>query len=384
VCLGSVIWAAAAPQALLVKGNTLVPLRYIAEQLGITTSFTPSIGYIYLSSPTLKVDLTINNNLATVNGKTLAMNYAAIARNGVTYVPLRFIATTFNAQVEWKAKTNTVELRIPATEDHPQRVINLAVKQDKSTGSFAESTQYVVGTSGASNSTPPAATPTPIAATPADTLVPQPCGLPIPPSSEINKLQSDSGGYLHYAAAMAPVYGISRMEDLLKAGADVNLRNKNQQTPLHIATFAHNYYGAKWLLEHGADVNAVNKSGDTPLNDVAFSGDIKIVDLLVTHGARVEGMNQGGNTPLVSAVCNDQVGVINYLIAHGASVNTASPTGVTPLHIAAIAGKAGAAEALLKAGASVKAKNQLGNTPLDLARTGHQQAVVDLLLKYGA
>ncbi|MGC9105409.1 MAG: ankyrin repeat domain-containing protein [Thermoprotei archaeon] len=47
---------------------------------------------------------------------------------------------------------------------------------------------------------------------------------------------------------------------------DVNIRDKDGNTPLHLAA----WYGyldiVKFLVEHGADVNARNAEGNTPLH----------------------------------------------------------------------------------------------------------------------
>lgn len=50
---------------------------------------------------------------------------------------------------------------------------------------------------------------------------------------------------------------------LVEAGADVNTKNENEETPLLIANckLSKNLPMVRYLLEHGADVNAVNKRG---------------------------------------------------------------------------------------------------------------------------
>ncbi len=52
---------------------------------------------------------------------------------------------------------------------------------------------------------------------------------------------------------------------LLAHGADVNARDKFENTPLHWAAVYNGLEAAKALLTHGADVNARNQWGDTPL-----------------------------------------------------------------------------------------------------------------------
>lgn len=52
---------------------------------------------------------------------------------------------------------------------------------------------------------------------------------------------------------------------LIKAGADVNVRSKKNNTPLHIATTCEQPLIVHLLLENGAEVNPVNDNEDTPL-----------------------------------------------------------------------------------------------------------------------
>ncbi|WP_127533476.1 stalk domain-containing protein [Paenibacillus kobensis] len=71
------------------------------------------------------IKLTINKTAATVNGNTVKLDAAPIALSGVTYLPLRFIADSMGAQVEWDQaqkkvtviRGNTMlELRIGSTD----------------------------------------------------------------------------------------------------------------------------------------------------------------------------------------------------------------------------------------------------------------------------
>ena len=53
---------------------------------------------------------------------------------------------------------------------------------------------------------------------------------------------------------------------LLDMGADVNLQNKDGDTPLHIAARYEMEYIVKLLLHYNADVNITNKKGETAVN----------------------------------------------------------------------------------------------------------------------
>jgi len=92
----------------------------------------------------------------------------------------------------------------------------------------------------------------------------------------------------------------NKVRELLKRGglkANPNTRDKNGNTPLHLAA-EHGFLDvARLLLEHGADVNAIGKSGWTPLHVAAVNGRMAIVRLLLEHGADVDVIDNYDQTP---------------------------------------------------------------------------------------
>jgi len=68
---------------------------------------------------------------------------------------------------------------------------------------------------------------------------------------------------------------LEEVNNAIKAGADVNARDKNGWTPLMYAAWKNqNPEVIKVLLEAGADVNARNKYGGTPLMYAAWENKI--------------------------------------------------------------------------------------------------------------
>ncbi len=60
---------------------------------------------------------------------------------------------------------------------------------------------------------------------------------------------------------------LSVLQSLLDAGANVNVRDANGVTPLHVAAGNVKAFRAAFvLLAAGADANAVDKSGQTPFD----------------------------------------------------------------------------------------------------------------------
>lgn len=72
---------------------------------------------------------------------------------------------------------------------------------------------------------------------------------------------------------------------LLSRGADPNIRNRDGQTPLALASMLGWTDGARLLISQGANVNATNDRGETPLIIAVQHHDLPTVRLLLANGA---------------------------------------------------------------------------------------------------
>jgi len=87
-----------------------------------------------------------------------------------------------------------------------------------------------------------------------------------------------------------PLFGhpelcIKVAEALLKAGADIEVRNLLDHTPLMYAASDGSSEMVWLLLEHGAEVNAKSRDGDTALSLAQAKGHTKVVRILLSRGA---------------------------------------------------------------------------------------------------
>ena len=70
-------------------------------------------------------------------------------------------------------------------------------------------------------------------------------------------------------------------------GADVNVKEYLNRTPLTIASYNGHFEKVKYLVENGADVNAKLDYGRTALISACEKGYLEIVKYLVEHGSNV-------------------------------------------------------------------------------------------------
>ena len=87
---------------------------------------------------------------------------------------------------------------------------------------------------------------------------------------------------------------------LIDAGVNVNIKNKSETTPLHIAIQDYTddtVMKISTLIAAGANINAQNKLGSTPLHWAIEESNPHIVRVLMDHGADFSIPNKAGITP---------------------------------------------------------------------------------------
>ena len=94
-----------------VNGAVLVPLRGVFEQLGASVNYDPATKTIQAKKGDTNVSLVLGSATAFVNGQPQVLTQPAAVIGGTTLVPLRFVAQSFGAYVQWLAQSQTVQIK---------------------------------------------------------------------------------------------------------------------------------------------------------------------------------------------------------------------------------------------------------------------------------
>ncbi|EAY16408.1 ankyrin repeat protein, putative [Trichomonas vaginalis G3] len=190
------------------------------------------------------------------------------------------------------------------------------------------------------------------------------------------------GSALHKAAE----YHYTEILDIfVRHGADIDIKDFDNQTPLHISVKESDLESIKFLVSHGADVNAEDNHGNSPLHAAANGRNKMIAMLFISHGADVNAKDDEGITPLHCAAKSNRKEIAEILISHGADINAKDYKGNTPLHYAAESNGKEIAEILISHGANVNEKDDAGGrTPLHKAMLKGGIDLLEFLISHGA
>lgn len=93
-----------------VNGRTLVPMRAIFEAMGARVEWDNKTSTATGIKGNDTIKLQIGNNTASINGKKLSLDTPAIISKGSTLVPVRFVAESLGADVGWDGPNRLVTI----------------------------------------------------------------------------------------------------------------------------------------------------------------------------------------------------------------------------------------------------------------------------------
>lgn len=89
-------------------GRTLAPIRAILEALGMVVSWDGTTQTATAVKGNITISVSINSNIAYVNGEQKMLDVPAEITNGRTFVPVRFFGEALGMNVDWDGYTKTV------------------------------------------------------------------------------------------------------------------------------------------------------------------------------------------------------------------------------------------------------------------------------------
>ena len=215
--------------------------------------------------------------------------------------------------------------------------------------------------------------------------------------ADVNSRDEDKSTPLHVASYCCRA---DVVQVLLDHGATASLEGNLGRTPLHLVAGSR-YYPvqncvriAKLLLEHGADANAHDADNITPLQAAFYLGRVEMVRVLLACDATANSEVSSRVRALLHLVASGQSGfgnngalITEILLEYGVDVNAQDMENTTALHLASYSGSVEISRVLLSHGASPNAKRKLGRAPLHLVaegKHGNGVPISVLLLEHGA
>ena len=95
----------------VIDNRTLVPARAVLEALGATVTWEQNTQKIYADMENINIVFQIDNDVALVNGKELAMEVGPKIISNATMIPVRFAAELLGYDVEWDSESNSVVMK---------------------------------------------------------------------------------------------------------------------------------------------------------------------------------------------------------------------------------------------------------------------------------
>ncbi|KDO23747.1 hypothetical protein SPRG_10524 [Saprolegnia parasitica CBS 223.65] len=191
---------------------------------------------------------------------------------------------------------------------------------------------------------------------------------------------------------------------LIDAGADVNLADYDQRTPLHIAVSDGKSSVVEMLLKAGANVYKKDRWGATPLDCAKDPSVVSVLAQFVRFQSDVPFASDRARPPLsrrsphnlqeiataarsdvldpstvFAAVQAGDTETLKRAWLDGLKVDVTDALGRTALHVAVEHEQLDVIELLLSAGAKVDAADAVGRTPMSLAVDANSSAIVDVL-----
>lgn len=118
-------------QPRIVGGNTIVPVRIIVEEIGAKVTWDEKSRKVTIVKGDTNIQLVIDSKTALIKGKKQTLEVAPIIDKGNTMLPLRFIGEQMGIEFTWDASTSSVRMFKKDDEDSKPVTGPIDVVDDK-------------------------------------------------------------------------------------------------------------------------------------------------------------------------------------------------------------------------------------------------------------
>ena len=166
---------------------------------------------------------------------------------------------------------------------------------------------------------------------------------------------------------------------------ELNQQSGDDRTALHVAVERENPDVVQVLIDAGANIEIKNDEGRSPLHVASFVGEVATMTKLVRAGADVCSTDSESMSCLMFAAHSGQTDAVRYLAGlPEVDLDQQSTDDRTALHFAVEANHPDVVQVLIDAGANIEIKNDEGRSPLHLASFSGELTTVKLLVEAGA
>lgn len=202
-------------------------------------------------------------------------------------------------------------------------------------------------------------------------------------NAKVNKVnrKDDERNVLHYWAdtyvpttghrlQSSPEIDTQFLELILSLGFDLNQTDVSGQSPLFTTVTEGNLVLTKLLLDHGANAQIFDKNNETPLHVLPIRGsNFELAKLLLTHGCNCRVKSGSQRVALHRAAeFGTMADAAILMINSGAKINVQDKWSTMPIHFAARWGNYAVLKKLIEHGADILAPIDAQHAPLELSR----------------
>ncbi len=98
-------------EPLVENGRVLIPLRAVSEEMGFRVDWSPSAQVAYVFGEHDSIEVAVGGKTAYISDQPVELDVAASSMNGRIMVPIRFVAEALGLEINWVQKNNYIEIK---------------------------------------------------------------------------------------------------------------------------------------------------------------------------------------------------------------------------------------------------------------------------------